>query len=75
MTIRLDFSSAADKIGFMIQVVEGRVCEVCGKNEQWSHATVRKALCRECRTFDIWCYGCGHGNTMAFCKECNKTRT
>ena len=45
---------------------------MCGENE----AVVLcdgcgKALCVECRIFDIWCYGCGHGDTKAFCKKCN----
>ena len=36
-------------------------CDGCGK-----------LLCRECRIFDIWCYGCGHGDAKAFCKACNE---
>jgi hypothetical protein len=31
----------------------------------------KKALCKECRIFDIWSYGCGHGNPMVFCRECD----
>jgi len=34
-----------------------------------------EALCRDCRVFDIWCYGCGHGETYAFCKKCNDDPT
>ncbi|HOJ29013.1 MAG TPA: hypothetical protein PL059_08050 [Spirochaetota bacterium] len=55
-----------------METVSGVLCEVCHAKE----AVVRcdgcgKALCKECRVFDIWCYGCGHGNTKAFCKKCN----
>ncbi|HDP24732.1 MAG TPA: hypothetical protein ENN34_04740 [Deltaproteobacteria bacterium] len=55
----------------MIVVSYGKPCEVCHKRD----AVVlcdgcQKALCRECRVFDIWCYGCGHGTTKAFCRTC-----
>lgn len=57
----------------MIKVIEGKVCEVCKKNDAVVVCSgCGKALCKECRTFDVWCYGCGHGDTMVFCKECNK---
>ncbi len=29
-------------------------------------------LCRECRKFDLWGYGCGHVDTKAFCAACFK---
>ncbi len=55
----------------MIQVTEGRECEMCGRHEAVVVCNgCGKALCKECRIFDIWCYGCGHGNTMAFCRPC-----
>ncbi|MDT8273861.1 MAG: hypothetical protein RRA35_11795 [Desulfomonilia bacterium] len=55
----------------MIVVSYGKSCEICHAHD----AVVlcdgcQKALCRECRVFDIWCYGCGHGNTKAFCRAC-----
>ena len=28
------------------------------------------ALCMECRTFDLWGYGCGHVDPKAFCCNC-----
>jgi len=28
------------------------------------------ALCKKCRTFDMWGYGCGHIDTKAFCPSC-----
>lgn len=27
-------------------------------------------LCRECRSFDLWGYGCGHINPKVFCDKC-----
>lgn len=56
----------------MIILTEKRDCEVCRRRE----AVVLcdgcgRALCRECRVFDIWAYGCGHGDTHVFCKTCN----
>jgi len=56
----------------MIQTIEGRICEVCGKNEAVVVCNgCKKALCKECRVFDIWGYGCGHGNPMVFCRKCD----
>ena len=52
--------------------VYDKICEECGTGE----AVVLcdgcdKALCRECRIFDLWCYGCGSGDSKAFCRKCN----
>jgi hypothetical protein len=56
----------------MITIIENRICEVCTVNEAVVVCNgCRKALCRECRVLDIWNYGCGHGDTMAFCRTCN----
>lgn len=56
----------------MINIVEGKVCEVCRKKDAVVACSgCGKALCEECRILDIWCYGCGHGDTMAFCRQCN----
>jgi hypothetical protein len=56
----------------MITTVSGKLCEVCAKNEGVVICNgCGKALCKECRTFDIWCFGCGHGDPKAFCKSCN----
>jgi hypothetical protein len=56
----------------MIQTIEGRICEVCGEYEAVVVCNgCKKALCKECRVFDIWGYGCGHGNPMAFCRKCD----
>lgn len=27
-------------------------------------------LCADCRTFDLWGYGCGHVDPKAFCSNC-----
>ena len=57
----------------MIQITQGRVCEVCNQQEAVVVCNgCGKPLCKECRIFDIWCYGCGHGNSMVFCKACNE---
>ncbi len=57
----------------MITVTENRICGVCGLNEAVVICNgCGKPLCRECRIFDIWCYGCGHGETFVFCKKCNE---
>ena len=56
----------------MITITDGKMCEICNNNEAVVICNgCKKALCKECRVLDIWCYGCGHGNTMAFCKKCN----
>ncbi len=56
----------------MIKTIEGRTCGVGDKNEAVVICNgCGRALCIECRIFDIWGYGCGHGNPMAFCKKCD----
>jgi len=58
--------------GFMITVTEGKNCEVCGKNEAVVVCNgCGRALCGECRVFDIWASGCGHGLTRVFCRKCD----
>jgi len=55
-----------------MKVIENVTCHVCGiKDAVVLCDGCGKALCIECRIFDIWCYGCGHGDTKAFCKKCN----
>jgi len=51
--------------------VDGVTCAVCGGRD----AVVLcdgcdAALCRECRVFDMWAYGCGSADVKAFCKKC-----
>ncbi len=56
----------------MIRTVAGKICEVCAQKEAVVACNgCGKALCRECRVFDIWGYGCGHGDPVVFCKTCN----
>jgi len=46
-------------------------CGRCGKLPAVIHCDgCRVALCVECRTFDLWGYGCGHVDTKAFCSDC-----
>ncbi len=55
----------------MIKTVEGKDCEVCGRHEAVVACNgCGAALCAECRVFDLWCYGCGHGDAMVFCMKC-----
>lgn len=54
----------------METVYEGS-CEFCDNGK----AVVKcdgceKLLCADCRIFDIWCFGCGHGTSKAFCNAC-----
>ncbi|MBN1828049.1 MAG: hypothetical protein JW884_02740 [Deltaproteobacteria bacterium] len=55
----------------MVVVPDGVRCAVCGDSD----AVVlcdecSKPLCTNCRTFDMWGYGCGHVDTKAFCRTC-----
>ncbi len=56
----------------MITIVDGRTCEVCGVRDAVVICNgCNKALCRECRTLDLWGFSCGHAESFAFCKKCN----
>jgi hypothetical protein len=56
----------------VITGVENRTCEACREREAVVLCNgCGKALCAECRVFDLWCYGCGHGDPRVFCKSCN----
>jgi hypothetical protein len=56
----------------MIQITEGRNCEICAKNEAVVICNgCGKALCVDCRIFDLWYCGCGHANSVAFCRKCD----
>jgi hypothetical protein len=66
------FFTRPSRKGFMITVTKGKVCEVCAKNEAVVVCNgCGKVLCRDCRTFDIWGSGCGHGLTQVFCPKCD----
>jgi hypothetical protein len=52
-------------------ITDTGICEVCNENPAKIICDgCGKKLCLECRTFDIWCYGCGHADTKAFCLKC-----
>ncbi len=60
----------------MIRIIEDAICEICGENEAVVACNgCGKALCKECRVFDIWGYGCGHGDPVVFCRKCNADST
>ena len=55
----------------MIIVKEKITCEVCGLQDAIIYCdSCEKALCRKCRQFDLWSYGCGHINPKVFCRTC-----
>lgn len=58
--------------GSMITVTQGKLCEVCRRNEAVVVCNgCGRPLCPECRVFDIWASGCGHGLTRVFCRKCD----
>ena len=58
--------------GIVMKIVSEGMCGHCGKNNAVIECDgCGKHLCEKCRIFDIWNYGCGHGDTKAFCPLCN----
>lgn len=54
-----------------MKLVDGGACDICGKGRAVIICDgCGKKLCTECRRFEIWSYGCGHGDTKAFCERC-----
>ena len=53
-----------------MKVVDSGNCNLCGKEAAVVCDGCEMLLCVECRVFDIWSFGCGHGTTKAFCKTC-----
>ncbi|MBN2539756.1 MAG: hypothetical protein JXB09_06885 [Deltaproteobacteria bacterium] len=46
-------------------------CSICGKVPAVIFCDgCRIPLCKDCRKFDLWGYGCGHVNTKVFCHTC-----
>jgi hypothetical protein len=46
-------------------------CRVCGKKEAIILCDgCEIGLCKDCRKFDLWGYGCGHVDTRVFCSTC-----
>ncbi len=56
----------------IMKSVEGVTCVVCSAREAVALCNgCEKAICSDCRHFDIWCHGCGSGDVKAFCPACN----
>ncbi|MDD5712538.1 MAG: B-box zinc finger protein [Smithellaceae bacterium] len=57
-----------------MQITDGKeICANCGAKPSVVYCDgCGKALCRDCRGFDLWGYGCGHVDTKAFCPRCMK---
>ncbi len=54
-----------------MEIVDSGICGICGAEKAVLLCDgCGKPLCAGCRRFDIWCYGCGHGDTKAFCERC-----
>jgi len=54
-------------------VKDNRMCEICRSETAVVFCDgCGRALCEECRIFDMWSYGCGHIDTKAFCKNCHE---
>ncbi len=51
-------------------VTAPKECALCGSEAAVYCDGCGKPLCTGCRLFDIWCFGCGHGTTRAFCESC-----
>ncbi|HPL63380.1 MAG: B-box zinc finger protein [Syntrophales bacterium] len=45
-------------------------CALCGEPSVLFCDGCGKPLCRSCRKFDLWGYGCGHVDTKVFCRSC-----
>jgi len=55
----------------MIIIKEKIPCSVCGKNDAIIYCDgCNIPLCKECRKFDMWSYGCGHIDPKVFCGSC-----
>ncbi|MCX5852722.1 MAG: hypothetical protein NT072_11845 [Deltaproteobacteria bacterium] len=54
----------------MIVLTRKERCKRCGGEAVVLCDGCGIALCKECRVFDMWGYGCGHIDTKAFCSSC-----
>ncbi len=51
--------------------IEGLTCSVCENEEAVVLCSgCEKAICVNCRIFDIWNHGCGSGDVKTFCPAC-----
>jgi len=55
-----------------VRITDGtEKCSFCGKNDSVIYCDgCGIPLCKDCRKFDLWGYGCGHVDTKAFCPKC-----
>lgn len=55
-----------------MQITDGKeLCVICNNKLSVIYCDgCEKPLCKDCRTFDLWAYGCGHINPKAFCNKC-----
>ncbi|HPK54752.1 MAG TPA: B-box zinc finger protein [Smithellaceae bacterium] len=55
----------------MIITDNAGICQFCHKNQAIIICDgCSAALCKDCRKFDLWGYGCGHVDTKVFCPAC-----
>jgi len=55
----------------MIIASGDEICGMCGKRQAVVICNgCEVPLCKECQMFEMWCYGCGHADTKAFCYKC-----
>lgn len=55
----------------MIVVEKSEYCALCTVKKAVVYCDgCEKPLCKDCRIFDLWGYGCGHVDTKAFCSAC-----
>jgi hypothetical protein len=55
----------------MIVIDDGKMCDICGMQTAIILCDgCGKPLCKECRHFDLWSYGCGHIDPKVFCLTC-----
>jgi hypothetical protein len=56
----------------MVRLSDGsELCRVCNQKPSVVLCDgCEKALCADCRKFDLWGYGCGHVDTKVFCEAC-----
>ena len=56
----------------IIPEIEVIQCEICGHGQAIIYCDhCGKALCKDCRKFDLWAYGCGNIDPKVFCPTCN----
>ncbi len=56
-----------------MRITDGsELCSFCGSAASVIYCDgCNIPLCKNCRKFDLWGYGCGHVDTKAFCPKCS----